>query len=322
MAQKPTEKARGETSEPERQSDASVTRRSFLKAGAFGSFLACGLAAGLEPLRHFESDTDAEAFLQQQYERLTPEMMKQILRRMEKEVEESHGVKAHIDDPKPASGVQFAYALNIGRCIGCRRCVHACVEENNQSRDPKIEYIRVLEMPEGTLDVEKSDHYYEHDKVPADGKYYMPVQCHQCDNPPCVKACPVRATWKEPDGIVVVDYNWCIGCRYCEAACPYWARRFNFSEPSIPPEEINTEMAYLGNRIRPVGTMEKCTFCLRRVRQGLYPKCLEACPTGARQFGNLLDPESEISHIVSEKRVYIFKEDVGTIPRFYYWFDK
>ncbi len=259
----------------------SLERRSFIKLGSFGAFFACGLGAALEPLTQFDNDTDLEAFVQQQYERLTPEAMEKILQRLEKEIRERHGKEVHIEDPKPAPGVQFAYALNIGRCVGCRRCVYACVEENNQSRDPAIQYIRVLQMPKGTIDVEKSNHYYGVDSVNAEGFYYMPVQCHQCDNPPCVKACPVRATWKEKDGIVVVDYNWCIGCRYCEAACPYWARRFNFSEPSIPEDEINPEMAYLSNRIRPRGTMEKCTFCLQRVRRGLVPKMCGSVSNGS-----------------------------------------
>ncbi len=298
-----------------------IDRRNFMKAGALGTFFLAGFAAALEPLRHYENDTDLEAFIQQQYERLTPEQLERILQRLENEIEQNYGVEVNVEDPKPLPNVQYAYALNIGRCIGCRRCVHACVEENNQSRDPRIEYIRVLEMEKGTLDVEQSDHYYDHEKVPAEGKYYMPVQCHQCQNPPCVKACPVRATWQEKDGIVVVDYNWCIGCRYCEAACPYWARRFNFATPEIPSEEVNPDMAYLGNRIRPGGTMEKCTFCLHRVRKGLNPKCMDACPTGARQFGNMLDSNSTIRHILENKRVYVFKEEAGTIPRFYYWFD-
>ncbi len=298
-----------------------ILRRNFMKTGALGAFFLGGFAAALEPLRHYDNDTDLEAFIQQQYQRLTPEELEKILDRLEKEIEENYGVEANVEDPKPMPNVQYAYALNIGRCVGCRRCVHACVEENNQSRDPRIEYIRVLEMPDGTLDVEQSDHYYDHEQVPVENKYYMPVQCHQCANPPCVKACPVKATWKEEDGIVVVDYNWCIGCRYCEAACPYWARRFNFSTPKIPENEINCDMAYLGNRIRPRGTMEKCTYCLHRVRNGLNPKCMEACPTGARQFGNLLDPNSTIRYILQEKRVYVFKEEAGTLPRFYYWFD-
>jgi Fe-S-cluster-containing dehydrogenase component len=106
----------------------------------------------------------------------------------------------------------------------------------------------------------------------------MPVQCQQCDKPPCVSVCPVEATWKESDGIVVVDYNWCIGCRYCEAACPYHARRFNWTKPEVPAAEINPDQGYLSNRLRPQGVMEKCTFCLHRSRQGKLPACLEACP--------------------------------------------
>jgi len=132
----------------------------------------------------------------------------------------------------------------------------------------------------------------------------------------------VQATWQEKDGLVVVDYNWCIGCRYCMAACPYDARRFNYQKPKIKPDQINPNQDYLSNRIRPKGVVEKCTFCLQRTRAGKYPACLEVCPTGARVFGNLLDPNSEINYILKNKRVYILKEDVGTQPRFYYFFDK
>ncbi|MFO0885299.1 MAG: 4Fe-4S dicluster domain-containing protein [Pirellulales bacterium] len=152
--------------------------------------------------------------------------------------------------------------------------------------------------------------------VPQPGKFYMPVQCQQCENAPCVKACPIEATWQEKDGIVVVDYNWCIGCRYCEAACPYHARRFNWEKPTIPADEINPNQGYLSNRIRPQGVMEKCTFCLHRTREGRMPACLEACPTGARVFGNILDPQSEIRWVIENKRTFVLKEELGTKPRF------
>jgi molybdopterin-containing oxidoreductase family iron-sulfur binding subunit len=152
--------------------------------------------------------------------------------------------------------------------------------------------------------------------------YYMPVQCQQCKNPPCVKVCPVKATWQEKDGIVVVDYNWCIGCRYCEAACPYHARRFNFAKPRVPGVELNPDMGYLSNRPRYMGVMEKCTFCLHRTRNGRYPACAEVCPTGARKFGDLNGPDSEIRRIVERERVYVLKQDLGTTPRFYYVFAK
>jgi molybdopterin-containing oxidoreductase family iron-sulfur binding subunit len=300
---------------------ASLTRRSFLKFGAAATGAWAGLSLALSPFTNFTEHVSLDEFLQQHYQRLTPEMMHTILKRLEKEIERDYGVKAHIEDSKPLPGVEYAFALNIGKCIGCRRCVYACMKENNTSRNPEIQYIRVLEMDKGTQNVEESEHYYDHQEVPHKDKYYMPVQCHQCKNPPCVKACPVKATWQEPDGIIVVDYNWCIGCRYCMAACPYWARRFNFAKPAVPQAEITKDMAYLGNRIRPRGVVEKCTFCLQRVRKGILPACVEVCPTGSRVFGNLRDPESPINHILNNKRVYIFKEEAGTIPRFYYCFD-
>jgi molybdopterin-containing oxidoreductase family iron-sulfur binding subunit len=175
-------------------------------------------------------------------------------------------------------------------------------------------------MKKGSFEMELGRTDYTH-PVPSPERFYMPVQCHQCDNAPCVKVCPIEATWKEDDGIVVVDYNWCIGCRYCEAACPYHARRFNWEKPVIPPEEINPDQGYLSNRIRPQGVMEKCTFCLHRTRNGRMPACLEACPTGARVFGDLNDPNSDIRWVLANKRVYVLKEDVGTRPRFFYFFD-
>ncbi len=301
---------------------APFTRRSFMKIGVNATAAAAALGWALSPLRDMQGTISLDEFLQKHYERLTLDEMNKILRRIEKEIKVDYGVTATVADPKPLSGVEYAYALNLGRCIGCRRCVYACMKENNTSRDPAIQYIRVLEMEKGSIDPEKSDHYFNPETVPQKNKYYMPVQCHQCKKAPCTKVCPVKATWQEPDGIVVVDYNWCIGCRYCEAACPYWARRFNFSRPSLPKKDITLDMAYLGNRIRPRGVIEKCTFCLRRVRQGLYPACLEVCPTGSRVFGNVSDPKSPINYILREKRVYILKEELGTIPRFYYFFDK
>ena len=136
-----------------------------------------------------------------------------------------------------------------------------------------------------------------------------------------MKACPTKATWQEPDGIVVVDYDWCIGCRYCMTACPYWARRFNWTEPQIPPEEVNPDTNYLGNRPRPRGVVEKCHFCSHRTRKGLQPACQDACPTGARIFGNLMDPTSEIRWVLENKNVWRLKEELGTEPKFWYFTD-
>ncbi len=304
-----------------------MTRRTFLKGAAASMVGVAGLMAALKPLLELESGAiTLDELLQKHYRQLTPEDLRRIMDNLAAKAEKEHGVRPSLRDLKPLDGVEFGYALNLTRCIGCRKCAHACLAENNQSRvnpdDIEMSYIRVLELDKGAINLETSNVYYNPETVPQPDKYYMPVQCHQCRQAPCTKVCPVQATWQEKDGIVVVDYNWCIGCRYCMAACPYDARRFNYQKPTIAKEQINPNQTYLSNRIRPKGVVEKCTFCLHRTRDGKYPACLEVCPTGARVFGNLLDPDSEINYILKNKRVYILKEDVGTQPRFYYFFDK
>jgi len=301
---------------------AEVSRRSFLRSSAVLASGMAAMAASLAPLRELTDYTSVEKFLQKHYQELTPEQMQKVLERIAREVEKEYHVRPQVRDYKPMDGVEFVYCLNLTRCIGCRKCVHACVAENNQSRNPEIQYIRVLKMPHGSLDLEKGDHNYSPASVPEKGFFYMPIQCQQCKNPPCVKVCPVKATWQEPDGMTVIDYDWCIGCRYCEAACPYFARRFNWTKPSIPSERLNPNLSYLGNRPRRQGVMEKCHFCVQRTRVGKYPACLEVCPAGARKFGNVLDPESEVAYILKNKRVFIqLKEELGTSPRFFYYFD-
>jgi len=249
------------------------------------------------------------------------ERLRSLLADLERQYSQSYGKKVEVSDTAPMPGVEFAYALDISRCVGCRRCVYACVEENNQSRDPQVHWIRVFSMDKaGGVDFKNADPYYQPAEVPEDGRFYVPVQCQQCRNPPCTKVCPTGATWTEPDGIVVIDYDWCIGCRYCMAACPYGARHFNWAEPSIPKDQINPNTHVLGNRPRPKGVVEKCTFCIQRTRKGRYPACVEVCPVGARKFGNLLDPESEIRYIIEHKRVLVLKEELNTMPKFFYFY--
>jgi Fe-S-cluster-containing dehydrogenase component len=304
-----------------------VTRRTFLKGTAAAMAGMAGLVAALKPLLALErGEMTLDDLLQRHYRELTPEQLQRIMATLESKCQKEYGVRPALVDLKPLDGVEFGYALNLTRCVGCRKCAHACLKENNQSRDSaediEMSYIRVLELNKGAINLETSDAYYNPAQVPQPDKYYMPVQCQQCRQSPCTKVCPVQATWQEPDGLVVVDYNWCIGCRYCMAACPYDARRFNYQTPTLPTPAINPNQDYLSNRVRPKGVVEKCTFCLQRTRAGKSPACLEVCPTGARIFGNLLDPESEIHYVLKNKRVYILKEDVGTLPRFYYFFDK
>lgn len=292
-----------------------LDRRTFLKG------VALGLAGTALPLNKADASF-WESFFQKHFKEMNDAEIKQVLGRLEREYEEKYKKVIKVGNAKAMPGVIFGYGLDLSRCIGCRRCVYACVEENNQSRDPQIHWISVLRFKKGEkwVDLVESEKYYNPEKVPEEGYFYMPVQCQQCKNPPCVRACPTQATWKEPDGIVVIDYNWCIGCRYCMAACPYGARYFNWTDPGRKSGEINPQTHYLGNRPRYKGVVEKCTFCIQRTRNGRYPACVEACPVGARKFGNLLDPNSEIRYAIEHKRVFRLKEDLNTYPKFYYFF--
>ena len=313
--------------EPAKAENKGLTRRRLLKKIGIAGFSGVAVASGTtlaeqvteDGVKEF-SDSLASLF-QTHYCRMSPEEVEATIARLQRKTKRKYGKNISIDTTPPLPNVLFGYALNISKCKGYRKCVDACVEENNQGRDTQIQYIRVLEMERGSMNLEESNHYYDPETVPQKGKFYMPVQCMQCENPPCVRACPVKATWKETDGVVVIDYDWCIGCRYCMTACPYWARHFNWNEPELPPEELNPVTHYLGNRPRSKGVMEKCMFCVQRTRKGQQPACMEACPTGARIFGNLLDPESEIRYILENKTVFRLKEDLGTEPKFWYFTD-
>ena len=340
---------------------------------------------------------------------MSPARIKEALADLERRYSARYGKPMTVSNAPALPGVEFAYALDISRCIGCRRCVYACVEENNQSREPQVHWIRVFSMekdkgvdfsaadpyyqpetvpqegrfyvpvacqqcrkapctkvcptgatwtePDGIVVIdydwcigcrycmaacpygarhfnwstpsipkeqgvnfEHTNAYYQPDKVPEEGHFYVPVSCQQCEQPACTKVCPTKATWTEPDGIVVVDYDWCIGCRYCMAACPYGARHFNWRDPVIPAEALNPKMHVLGNRPRMKGVVEKCTFCIQRTREGRYPACVEVCPVGARKFGNLLDPAGELRYIIEHKRVLVLKEELNTLPKFFYFY--
>ena len=157
------------------------TRRRFLKLLGTGA-AAASCAEGA-----------SESFFQQHYQRLSDEDKRGIFERLERAVAERTGIQVVVGDPPPLEGVEFAFAISLSRCNGNRRCVYACMRENNQSRDPAIQYIRVIELDKGSLDLERGDRYFDHAEVPAKDKFYMPVQCMQCANPPCVKACPADA---------------------------------------------------------------------------------------------------------------------------------
>jgi molybdopterin-containing oxidoreductase family iron-sulfur binding subunit len=261
-----------------------------------------------------------QEYIKKNYRFMTDEERADTIARLERLAKVKRGENVRIQSTPAQPGVMFGYAFNISKCKGYRACVEACINENNLDRRAATQYIRIFEMEGEEVNLDEADATFQHE-VPAEGHFYMGTQCFQCADPPCVKVCPVGATWQEPDGITVIDYDWCIGCRYCMAACPYWARRFNWTTPEVPAGEVNPDQHYLGNRARKKGVVEKCTFCIHRTRQGRLPACAEACPTGARVFGNLLDPKSEIRWVLENKKVFRLKEELKTEPRFWYFSD-
>ncbi len=289
-----------------------------LLAGAGMVNSACSVSAADETKD--KKQLEWEEYFKGNYQVMTEDEKNNTVDRLERLYEINNGKKINVSAQGPEKDVLYGYAFNVSKCQGYMDCVNACVEENNQDRDSQMQYIRIHEMENGQVNFELAEDNYFHE-VPAEGHFYMGTQCFHCENPPCVDVCPVKATWKEKDGIVVIDYDWCIGCRYCMAACPYDGRRFNWSTPQVPEEEVNKNQHYLGNRLRKKGVMEKCTFCIQRSRNGKNPACVEACPTGARVFGNLLDPKSEIRWVLANKKVFRLKEDLGTEPKFWYFMD-
>lgn len=219
-----TERKTPEDSREQDSGEPDFARRHFFrKLGMLGATGAVAAVSASKAISNPAGTSFMDAmgdFFQDHYDRMSDEEMQDTLERIERKAKRKFGVDIKCEDTKPIPGTYFGFALNLSKCRGYRDCVAGCVKENNQGRDSQVQYIRVLEMDQGDHNLEHADHYYDTETVPTEGKWYLPVQCQQCDNPPCVKACPVEATWMDADGIVVIDYNWCIGCRMCMAACP------------------------------------------------------------------------------------------------------
>ncbi len=202
---------------------------------------------------------------------------------------------------------KLAIAVNVDRCVGCHTCSISCKMSNNVP-DGML-WNRVLtensEVIDGAVGV-----------YPALSRDYLPLACQHCENPACQKVCPTGATYKDNKGRVEIDYDKCIGCRMCMAACPYNARVFNWTEP------VRSAGASYGEAdvpVRPKGVMEKCTLCHERTDRGDAPMCVACCPARARVYGDLDDPNSDISKIAREKNVRILLEEMGTSPQVFYF---
>ena len=211
-----------------------LTASLLIGAGAVST--SCSVVSGDESKE--KAQIDWEEQFKGNYKLMTDEEKGATVDRLVRSYELRTGKNIKMSSKNAEEDVLFGYAFNISKCQGYMDCVNACVEENNQDRDSQMQYIRIHEMEDGKgFSFDEADDNYYHE-VPAEGHFYMGTQCFHCDNPPCVEVCPVQATWKEDDGLVVIDYDWCVGCRYCMAACPYDGRRFNWSKPEVPEAEV------------------------------------------------------------------------------------
>lgn len=198
--------------------------------------------------------------------------------------------------------MRYGMVIDLKRCIGCYSCQIACKAENGTR--PGTLWARVIKREFGNF--------------PNVHRLSLPLLCMHCRRAPCVEVCPTGATQKRPDGIVTIDPEKCVGCRYCMMVCPYGSRYYQndgwsyFPEADLVPYE---EAAY---RQHPTSIVEKCDFCLDRVEKGLDPACVTNCPAKARTFGDLHDRESEVSRLIDERGAFRLREELGNCPSVFY----
>jgi Fe-S-cluster-containing dehydrogenase component len=205
-------------------------------------------------------------------------------------------------------GRKWIMVIDLAKCDGCGKCISSCSKMHFVP--PDRQWIKVLRMQES----EKT------------APYFFPQPCYHCDNPPCTKVCPVDATFKRSDGVVLIDNERCIGCRFCMAACPYGARSFNWGPPQNPPEAVAEGYSPEHGFPRRIGTVEKCDFCPDMAAMGMLPACTSGCPMGAIYYGdenedavtNSAGETQRLSQLLIDRSGYRHMEELGTKPRVYY----
>jgi Fe-S-cluster-containing dehydrogenase component len=213
----------------------------------------------------------------------------------------------------PAKATRWGMAIDLGKWRNrpdADKCIKACNAAHNVPQIPDPREVRwIWEQPFETVFPDEQTDYTRK----AYAGHPIPVMCNHCDNPACVRVCPTGATWKREDGIVMMDWHRCIGCKYCVVACPYGARSFNFSDPVAYIKPVNPEFP-----TRSMGVVEKCNFCAERLAEGKPPVCVEASPDKSMVFGNLADPNSEIRQVLGARYSIRRKPELGTQPNVFY----
>ncbi len=215
---------------------------------------------------------------------------------------------AHLKDEarKGLPGRKFGMVIDLAKCTNARKCVEACQEGHILPKDHEWMKIYLLQDDNNT------------------SKYWFPRPCFHCDKPMCVSVCPVGATYKRPDGIVLVDNQRCIGCKFCMTGCPYSARVFNWKDPEVklPPDHVYDPET---NIPAVEGTVGKCVFCADNLRKGLLPRCVTACPMGVIYFGDLLEDTVtngeetvRFSKLMEDRAGFRYREELGTLPSVFY----
>lgn len=290
----------------QQESVSPTSRRNFLnKLGAIGAVAACGSAAcscgsgaGHE---HQPQETGKKVKL------LSPDG--EIV-----EIDDSHLRHIHktvgVSSEEARQGIpgkKFVMVIDLAKCKNARKCVSACQKMHHLPDDKEWLSIKLMKDNEEAA------------------PYWFPKTCFHCDNPPCVKVCPVDATFKRSDGLVLIDNDRCIGCKFCMAACPYSTRVFNWDEPVVSAELAVIPYSPETSVPSKVGTVEKCDFCPDMVREGKLPDCVTACPNGVFYFGDENedvvtngDETIRFSQIIAERGGYRYAEELGTKPRVYY----
>jgi Fe-S-cluster-containing dehydrogenase component len=205
-------------------------------------------------------------------------------------------------------GRKWVMVIDLARCDGCKKCTVGCQKMHFTPSDR--EWIKVFHMQDS----------------PQTAGYWFPKPCFHCDNPPCTRVCPVDATFKRQDGVVLIDNERCIGCRFCMAACPYSTRFFNWGKPNNPPEALAQPYSPETGFPRRMGTVEKCDFCPEMAERGQLPHCVQTCPMGALYYGDQNEDAVttstgetvRLSQLLTDRAGYRYLEELGTEPRVYY----